>query len=176
MKLVLLLFFLSVSFCVQAEGRCPSGQYPIGGQGVGGCAPIEGGQGDGGSGYARPTGTWETRWGAIAEDNTTLNLVTGTSTSRKSKRDANQAAIAECQRLGGTKCKVLISYHNQCVAVADPTQESRKRGAAKSVFLSAQTLELAREKALSRCSDAEGSPQCSVVYSECSMSEFREFN
>ncbi|TGS15267.1 DUF4189 domain-containing protein, partial [Mesorhizobium sp. M1C.F.Ca.ET.187.01.1.1] len=25
-----------------AEGRCPPGQYPIGGQGVGGCAPIPG--------------------------------------------------------------------------------------------------------------------------------------
>ena len=61
---VLLAQFVPVA--AMAEGRCPPGQYPIGGQGVGGCAPIPG-AGQSGDGVA-PTGRWETRWGAIASD------------------------------------------------------------------------------------------------------------
>lgn len=174
MRLVLLLSLLSATFWVQAEGRCPPGQYPIGGQGVGGCAPIASG-GSGESTGPVATGKWETRWGAIAEDSTTLNLVTGVSSSRKSKREANSVALSECKRLGGTKCKLVITYHNQCVAVADPNQESRQRGAAHSMFSAEKTLEMARTRAVQRCEAAEGNPQCTVVYSECSMSEFREF-
>jgi len=49
-------FFLVLFACdARADGRCPPGQYPVGGQGVGGCAPIPGGS----SQATRP-------WGAIA--------------------------------------------------------------------------------------------------------------
>ena len=57
---------------VFAEGGCPPGMYPIGGQGVQGCAPIPGAQGGGpGSSVSapappRPTGEWITTWGALA--------------------------------------------------------------------------------------------------------------
>lgn len=64
---VLLASALSAGFVAQslAEGRCPPGQYPIGGQGVRGCAPMPGG-GAGSNGVSpRPTGRWETRWGAL---------------------------------------------------------------------------------------------------------------
>lgn len=41
-----LVFMIATSaFEAHAEGRCPPGQYPIGGPGVGGCAPIPGGEG-----------------------------------------------------------------------------------------------------------------------------------
>lgn len=46
------------------EGACPPGQYPIGGQGVQGCAPIPQSGAGGGSG-PRPTGRWIKTWGAI---------------------------------------------------------------------------------------------------------------
>ncbi|WP_440862118.1 hypothetical protein [Stenotrophomonas maltophilia] len=40
--LALLFAALLVANNANAEGRCPAGQYPIGDQGVGGCAPIPG--------------------------------------------------------------------------------------------------------------------------------------
>jgi hypothetical protein len=83
--------------------------------------------------------------------------------------------MAECGRMGGTKCKLIIAYYNQCAAIADPTQESRKQGAALSMFIAAGTLELAESTAIERCESADGRPNCSIVYSECSMSEFKEF-
>lgn len=48
-----------------AKGRCPPGQYPVGGQGVGGCAPIPG---YGGNQTAQPApppidpGRYEDAW------------------------------------------------------------------------------------------------------------------
>ena len=41
------IFFIFIIYLtienVHAEGNCPSGYYPVGGQGVQGCAPIPGG-------------------------------------------------------------------------------------------------------------------------------------
>lgn len=62
--LIVLLIFASVPLVASAEGRCPTGQYPIGGQGVGGCAPT--GAISGGSGDPVPTGRWHKTWGAVA--------------------------------------------------------------------------------------------------------------
>lgn len=172
MRIVLLLVLVLFSFVAYAEGNCPPGQVPIGGQGVQGCAPM-GGSGTGGQSSPRPTGKWETRWGAIAEDS--QNLSTGASISRKSKRDAIRAATDECARQGGKDCKLRIAYHNQCVAFADPTMESKKRGVWNSVAFAAQTEPEAKSLALARCNAAQNGQDCTVVYSACSMSEFRSF-
>lgn len=52
-----------------AEGNCPPGYYPIGGQGARGCAPIPGGAtGSTGSSEIRlatPTGKWTKTWGQL---------------------------------------------------------------------------------------------------------------
>lgn len=73
------------------------------------------------------------------------------------------------------RCKPRITYYNQCVALADPTEESRRGGATQTVASAEKTIELARSRALSRCQyEAAGRP-CSIVYSECSPSEFRAF-
>lgn len=160
-----------------AEGGCPPGQYPIGGQGVQGCAPIPGAGGSQSSGSPRPTGKWETRWGAIAED--TSNMSTGTAVSYKSKRAAVSAALDDCKRVGGKSCKLRIAYYNQCVAMADPTVEFRQRSPQGSIgqtmASAAETLELAKANAMKRCEDFGSGQECSVVYSACSMSEFKAF-
>jgi len=57
---------------VYAEGNCPPGYYPIGGQGVQGCAPISSqpAAGQGASVPApppRPSGEWIKTWGALAQ-------------------------------------------------------------------------------------------------------------
>lgn len=173
MRILIAVLLSFASFLAHAEGRCPPGQYPIGGQGAGGCAPISAG-GTGGAALSVPTGKWETRWGAVVEDST--NLATGASVSRKSKREATAAAMEECKKQGGNNCKLRVAYHNQCVAIADPTPESRRGRPelqAKSTDTAAGTVEIAKERAMGRC-EAYGH-QCGIVYSACSMSEFREF-
>ncbi len=158
---------------VLAEGRCPPGQYPVGDQNVGGCAPIPGG---GSTSAPSPTGKWETRWGAVAEDTAPVmaggTLATGVSVSQKSKRAANELALSRCAGMGGQKCKVRLSYHNQCVAMADPVGE-RVPGAI-STANTGETEQIAKSSALQRC-QAVGGQRCEVFYSACSMSEFRKF-
>jgi hypothetical protein len=69
MKFMSIALLLLAPLGAFAEGRCPPGQFPVGGQGMLGCAPIPGGSGAAaGPSAPRPTGKWETRWGAIAED------------------------------------------------------------------------------------------------------------
>jgi hypothetical protein len=173
MRTLLALLTVLVSFSAFAEGGCPPGQYPVGGQGVQGCAPIPGAGGASQAAAARPTGKWETRWGAIAED--AGNLSTGASVSRKSRKDAINAAVGECVRQGGKDCKLRIAYHNQCVAFADPTMEAKKKGDWTSVAAAAETEAMARSQALSRCEGLRNGQDCDLVYSACSMSEFKSF-
>lgn len=179
-RLVLTLLMVSAPCLVFAEGRCPPGQYPIGGQGAGGCAPIPGSGGGGSESSAPvPTGKWETRWGAVAEDSAPraagTPLATGVSESRKSKREANSVALEECKKVGGKKCTVSITYHNQCVALADPTIEQLKARGGKSTGYSAKTDEDAKALALKRCESLDGGQQCRIIYSACSLSEFKSF-
>lgn len=61
MKALFTLFFLDASHAAFAEGGCPAGQYPIGGQGVQGCAPIP--SAGSGGGDLRPNGRWIKTWG-----------------------------------------------------------------------------------------------------------------
>lgn len=104
-----------------AEGRCPPGQYPVGDQNVGGCAPIPS------SGPAvpasRPTGKWETRWGAIARDASPTpgaRLAIGVAESQRTKKAASAVALAQCVEGGGNDCRVLLAYNNQCAALSGP--------------------------------------------------------
>lgn len=170
MKAIVAPLLLIASFGAFAEGRCPPGQYPVGDQNAGGCAPIPGAAQ---SAQPAPTGTWETRWGAIVEDPN--NLSTGASVSQKSKRAAVSAATDECRRIGGNKCKLRLAYYNQCAAIADPTANARGMVSGESVAFTAATIEDAKSGARSRCESAGGGQQCTVIYSACSMSEFRKF-
>ncbi|WP_414715703.1 DUF4189 domain-containing protein [Stenotrophomonas maltophilia] len=178
-------FFLVVTlliapFSALAEGRCPLGQYPVGGQGVGGCAPIPGGSSSSsaGSSAPAPAGRWETRWGAIAEDKkpaTGSLMATGVSVSQKSKRAAEAAAIDGCVRRGGSKCEIRLSYHDQCAAIADPSPRSGGLAAGNSIVASAETLDEAQLLALKECASVNDGGACEVAYSACSMSEFRAY-
>lgn len=120
---VILFFFLLVSSTevAFAEGNCPPGYYPIGGQGVQGCAPIPS------SGAAssspevqlnRPTGRWTKTWGAIAESKTTQDA--GTSVGKRSKEEASREAISKCRSAGAADCSVSFTYQNQCVSWVIP--------------------------------------------------------
>lgn len=178
-RLSIFTLLLAAPYGALAEGACPPGQYPIGGQGVQGCAPIPGAGGAAPTASTpRPTGKWETRWGALAEDSSAnsrgVPLSTGVSESRRSKREAEKVAIEQCRLGGGKACRVTATYHNQCIAVADPKPLSQGGTGGKSSIYSAGTVDQARGLALKGCSVAENSG-CSITYSACSMSEFKAF-
>jgi len=104
----------------------------------------------------RPTAVWADQWGAIVMDKGTGQA--GTSVDRNSKADAVNSAMRDCRVNGSPNCEVLVTYHNQCAALAlgkggsglsrDPTEDGAKRAA------------------MDVCS--ESSDSCKIVYSACS--------
>jgi hypothetical protein len=172
-KLLLSCVLMLASVSAFAEGGCPPGSYPIGDSRAPGCAPIPtGGGGDSAQGPVA-TGKWETRWGAISED--ADSLATGSAVSMKSKRQAVAAASAECKKLGGKNCKLRLAYYNQCAAIADATAESLAKGPGRSTIARAETVNQAKSIAMNECTSALNGQKCEIVYSACSMSEFKAF-
>jgi len=164
----------SVSFWsspVAAEGNCPSGFYPIGGQGVSGCAPIPGAVAGTASpsapAPAQPLGEWLTRWGAVAESPTS-NLV-GTAANESSERCAVDVAIKKCAAEGAKDCKSSVTYYNQCVAFAVPSS-----GKGQGSLDTAVDAETVAGNAIGHCRDTGGG-NCAVVYSEFSLPVFRKY-
>lgn len=148
-----------VCFGVSAEGgTCPDGYYPIGGQGLQGCAPFPGGSG-GDNAPRDPGPQWATRWGAIAVDGTSSRL--GGSEKHTSKRRAQKAALADCKKNGGTKCKGVIAYYNQCGVLAWGNDWYQAHSGA--------TTDAATAGALASCS--KNTSNCKVFYTGCSYPE-----
>ncbi|HFF2826862.1 TPA: DUF4189 domain-containing protein [Stenotrophomonas maltophilia] len=167
--LLCLLIAGPLPFTASAEGRCPPGQYPIGDQGVGGCAPIPGAQG-GESGTPMSTGVWQRRWGAIAQDVSAREPGSyrprGAAVSQKSKRVARSLAVDACRSDGGQKCQVWIAFRDQCVAIADPV--GTLAPGATSVVRTAGSEVLARSGATRECREKLGQA-CEIAYSGCSL-------
>lgn len=159
---------LMVGFCsnVLAEGRCPPGQYPIGDDRAPGCAPIPAG-GDTAGSEPRPTGRWIKTWGAIAISGATGD--SGAAMGKRSKGEAERAAIANCSNDGARDCKVSYTYKNQCVALVSPSSASESSTAGRG-----PTKEKASEMAMKVCTD-RGSAGCKLLYSECTDPIFEAF-
>ena len=160
----LILGGFSVSNAALAEGRCPPGSYPIGGQGVQGCAPISA-SGTGG-GEPRPTGRWIKTWGAIA---LSPEGASGAATGRRSKSSAAKDAESVCINAGGRACNVAFTFKNQCAAAAVPSA-----GKGGTSFGSSANEATSKELALKECR-AGGGLDCRTVYSACSEPEFESF-
>jgi len=162
--------FCFAAFLAYAEGGCPAGMYPIGGQGVQGCAPIPGASGSTSQQLPalppRPTGQWHKTWGAMAIGR---GGDTGVSKGRDSKREAEEVALAQCATWGADDCKVMLAYENQCAAIATP-----KGSSTGSSFAGGPTVESASETAMKSCRE-EGGMQCEIVYSDCSEPRFERF-
>ena len=102
-----------------------------------------------------PSPKWQNRWGAIAAGGGGL----GASVNMTKKQAAEKAAIKQCQESGPGPCSIVVSYKNQCAAVAwgDDSQSGWGR---------AGDIAVARKAALSAC--AETGTNCKVFYAECS--------
>lgn len=149
----------------RAEGVCPPGQYPIGGQGVIGCAPIPS-SGPSQSASPKPTGRWHKTWGAIA---ISTDGAAGSSVGKRRKGDASRDAELACAKSGSTSCKVAFTFHNQCGAAVVPTS-----GKGGTLFGRAETSKRAEEIAMNLCISG-GGVDCKSIYSECSNPEFEAF-
>jgi hypothetical protein len=148
-----------------AEGRCPPGQYPVGDDRAGGCAPIPG---SGGNQSAAPasTGRWIKTWGAIA---LSPNGASGTVTGKVRKAEASNAAVAQCSAAGGTDCRVSFTYKNQCAAAV-----IANGGLTGTKFGSAATEQAAGGIALHDCRSA-GGVGCEVICASCTEPYFERF-
>ena len=157
-----------------AEGGCPPGMYPIGGQGVQGCAPIPGAQGGAGSGSSsspalppRPTGEWIKTWGALA--GAIDGTEGGASENQLTEDAARSKAIENCQQQGGGSCKVDFVYQNQCVSAVNSELVSTG-----TKYASSGTVASATKLAVQECKKA-GGKDCRSIYSACAIPFFRAY-
>ena len=157
--LTLLFSFLFAAGAAWAEGNCPDGMYPIGGQGAQGCAPISS---NGDEGYYEPRyqPRWHAMYGAIAIDG--ANHQWGATSNSKSQGGAEAGALETCSAGGKYQCRIDSWYSNQCVALAWPLSPG-------SLIVTdyGATADLATQKAMARC-ESGSKEGCKLEYSECS--------
>lgn len=167
LALTLAFVVLVVTGNANAEGRCPAGQYPIGDQGVGGCAPIPGA--GGAAREPEPAGQWHKTWGAIASSPSTSEA--GVATGKATKEDAERVALEGCGMHAARDCRILIAYRNQCAAWVVP---QNKGNGARSGVASGQDMKEAIVQAQKICIDPSGA-QCKIAYSACSEPVYEAF-
>ncbi|WP_353505955.1 DUF4189 domain-containing protein [Variovorax fucosicus] len=135
--------------------QCPPGQIAYGsGPGLNTCGPDNRQQ----RAPQQPAEQWERRWGAVAIDSP--KAVMGIAVDKRSKREASQAAVSDCQRQGGVNCEIEAAYDNQCVAVVT--------GNGAHNTASAATVNRAVELGMKTCRDT-GLTNCQAYYTACSL-------
>ena len=160
-----------------AEGVCPPGQYPIGGQGMVGCAPIPGYGGSGGysDDYTAPTlrrvdipaksTTPDPKhpWGAVSIDED--SMVIAHVFNQNTKGAAMSRAMAECQRKGGQNCGFLMQHQYACVVVSKPADPAMR--SYDFSIMPADTVEAATRAGNQACQSYNQGAACHVIYQAC---------
>jgi len=108
----------------------------------------------------QPQVFWASRYGAVAYDS--VSGAEGHITDQPSKSQAKKEVLRLCVQHGGTNCKILISYYNQCAAIAQ-VQGGGRIGTGNALH-SQQAEQLAMEA----CQKG-GAPNCKIVYTACSL-------
>lgn len=161
-RILLAVFLLGVSSLAFAEGGCPAGMIPYSGTDLSSCGPVPAGYyGNKNDNALKPYKSpvrWAKTWGAIASDNT-LGKV-GAATGKMSEQEAEAAATESCYaRGGGAGCtNILLTYWNQCGAMA--------WGESYSTTARAGTVEEASKIAIQSCS--KHTADCQIYYADCS--------
>lgn len=168
------IFLMLFSLAAMAEGGCPAGQYPIGGQGAVGCAPMPPDQ-SAQQQASRPLGKWIKTWGAVAMGEVGLARDYGVSTGKLSKKEAEQDALARCSKNGAANCQVGLAYFNQCVAVGEPQVEGRPDLMGTVSFNGEGSLEKAISSAQAGCEKKNPQNSCKVIYKACTDQVFKKF-
>ncbi|GAB6413525.1 hypothetical protein bcgnr5379_61230 [Bacillus cereus] len=81
----------------------------------------------------------------------------------ESKRKAEKQAIATCAAKGATNCKIVLTYNNQCGAMAFADGNM--------TVAHAPTDREAASSAMEGCNNKVGAGQCKIYYSDCSFAE-----
>ncbi|SOO30812.1 conserved hypothetical protein [Xanthomonas phaseoli pv. phaseoli] len=139
-----LAFYADISY---AEGGCPAGQYPIGGQGAMACAPIP----QTTQQQQKPQGTWVKTWGAIAMGFIDSTTSYGVTTGKPSKAEAEADALRRCASHGEKNCQIGLSYRNQCAVIAEAQINGKPFPNGSSEFIGASTESIAGTLALEKC-------------------------
>lgn len=87
-------------------------------------------------------------------------------------RSAKSAAIAECQRGTDGSCQAMLSFTNQCAAVARALQEGETKAGMDSVN-TGSSLQEAERNADKSCRADWGTGACKVMLSDCSKHSTR---
>ena len=145
-----------------AEGGCPPGLIPASGTNINSCVPIPPGyynnQQQATPQPSAPAAQWVDHWGAIATDSMTGSL--GSVTGMLSEGEAQRAALSDCVKKGGARCKSQTSYRNGCAAMVIGNKEFNVGSAA--------TMDEAIKSGMKVCTDT-GNTNCHVYYSVCSL-------
>ncbi|SOO26886.1 DUF4189 domain-containing protein [Xanthomonas phaseoli] len=164
------LFLACLASFAHAEGGCPAGQYPIGGQGAVACAPLPQSEAP----RPKPIGQWIKTWGAIAMGSINSVINYGVSSGKLSKSAAREEALAQCSSHGETNCEIRLTYVNQCAAISTPEINGKPSGTIH--FSGSATIDAASADASSQCRKYNPSPAvCSVIYSNCTEQIFQKF-
>jgi hypothetical protein len=158
LRLMLTAFVLVTPLFAAAQG-CPPGQYPVAGQGWNYCAPVPGADQGDTAAQTPPPPQWKDIWQATAID-TGIGAL-GTSTGQSSSKNAERAALLDCQDKGGVACKYQVSVINGCLAMVVGDKTLNTNGGA--------SLDEATRKAMATCN--EGDTACHVYYSSCDLPE-----
>lgn len=108
----------------------------------------------------QPTVRWADRWGAIATDYTNGNNSLGTSVNMSTRRQAEQAALTDCQAHGGQQCRIETWYGNGCAAFV--------AGNTTHISTHAETQDQAIEIGIKTCTKG-GDVNCKAYYTACSQ-------
>lgn len=160
LKHLLLCGAFLVPFNVLAQTACPVGTAP----GSATCGPNPGSQIV--EQPRTPSGEWIKTWGGIA---TSPSGGGGVSSGRLSEKEAEDAALQNCRKSGLQGCKVEMTYKNQCVAAAYPSD-----GTAGGMISTSATIPEAVDRAKSKC-EAAAKKECKIALSECSEPVFRKY-
>lgn len=160
MKVRIFFAFCLISFSgIVLAQVCPYGAYPGRLDEPQICKPPPDDVNDNVAQPAMPKARWAKTWGAVSFDKKLGSV--GAVTGKLSKREAQQAAIAECRARGGRDgCKnIAHTYYNQCAVVL----AGEVRGI---ITASAKTIDEARTIGMKSCK--EESMICRDYYSACS--------
>lgn len=107
----------------------------------------------------QPQAVWASRYGAVAYDS--VSGAEGHITDQTSKAQAESTVLSLCAQHGGANCKVIVSYYNQCAAVAQVS------GGGLIGTGNALHSQQAEQLAMEACE--KGASNCKIVYSACSL-------
>lgn len=175
MRFSWILFCLSILFggTAHAEGGCPPGQYPIGGQGVMACAPMPQQQQQ--QAPPRPSGEWIRTWGAVAVGVIDGIPRYGVPVGLASEDDAKQAAMARCIKSGAQNCRIATTFRNQCMGIGEPQRNGITTADGVLQFSRQSTEQDARDEALRTCVQENPGAECKVIHVACSEQVFHPF-